>query len=254
MRSFALKRVLPKLYQKLKSIKNKMPANVEFWDKNKYKATNKINELFKPWKNWDALVKESDSAFKNYNGGDFIDVGAYTDFYSFLLAPKSNPSDHFVSCEPDINSQKDLLDNLSILLNTFNKLKVSFINTPIYNGKDVFSCTTTFGHIKFEEPNDSTNNKNIIKSTSIDKIVQMLSLKPTFIKIDVEGGEFEVLKGMQDTLIKWHPKILLEKHPSLIPKNINLKDIDNFLTSNGYVPEFVSSDVDIAIREIWKPS
>ena len=32
------------------------------------------------------------------------------------------------------------------------------------------------------------------------------------------------------------------------------QNIDNFLTSNGYISEFVSSDVDIAIREIWKPS
>ena len=35
--SLALKRILPKLYQKLKSIKNKIPANVEFWDKKNIK-------------------------------------------------------------------------------------------------------------------------------------------------------------------------------------------------------------------------
>ena len=122
--SLALKRILPKLYQKLKSIKNKIPANVEFWDKKKYKVTNKINDLFKPWKTWDALIKESDFVFKNYNGGDFIDVGAFAGFYSFLLAPKSNPFDNFVSCEPDANVKINLLENLAILTNTFNKLRI----------------------------------------------------------------------------------------------------------------------------------
>ena len=42
--SLALKRLLPKLYQKLKSIENKIPAKVEFWDKKQYKVTNKIND------------------------------------------------------------------------------------------------------------------------------------------------------------------------------------------------------------------
>ena len=252
--SLALKRILPKLYQKLKSIKNKIPANVEFWDKKQYKVTNKINDLFKPWKTWDALIKESDFVFKNYNGGDFIDVGAFAGFYSFLLAPKSNPFDNFVSCEPDANVKINLLENLAILTNTFNKLRISFINSPINNGDDVTIIDTSFGHPSFRASNDSFNNKKIIKSVSLDSVVQSLSLKPKFIKIDVEGAEFDVLQGMQETLKKYKPEIMLEKHPSLVPKNITLKDIDNFLIKNGYYSEFISSEKDIAIREIWKNS
>ena len=93
--------------------------------------------MFKPWKTWDALIKESDFVFKNYNGGDFIDVGAFAGFYSFLLDPKSNSFDNFVSCEPDTNVQANLLENLAILTNTFNKLRISFINSPINDGNDV---------------------------------------------------------------------------------------------------------------------
>ena len=252
--SLALKRILPKLYQKLKSIKNKIPANVEFWDKKQYKVTNKINDLFKPWKTWDALIKESDFVFKNYNGGDFIDVGAFAGFYSFLLAPKSNPLDNFVSCVPDTNVKINLLENLAILTNTFNKLRINFINTPINKGNDVTIIDTPFGHPSFQESNDSFNNEKIIKSVSLDSVVQSLSLKPKFIKIDVEGAEFDVLQGMQETLKKYKPEIMLEKHPSLVPKNITLKDIDNFLIKNGYYSELISVDKDIAIREIWKNS
>ena len=252
--SLALKRILPKLYQKLKSIKNKIPAKVEFWDKKQYKVTNKINDLFKPWKTWDALIKESDFVFKNYNGGDFIDVGAFAGFYSFLLAPKSNSFDNFVSCEPDTNVQTNLLENLAILTNTFTKLRISFINSPINKGNDVTIIDTPFGHPSFQESNDSFNNEKIIKSVSLDSVVQSLSLKPKFIKIDVEGAEFDVLQGMQETLKKYKPKIMLEKHPSLVPKNITLKDIDNFLIRNGYYSEFISLEKDIAIREIWKNS
>ena len=169
--SLALKRVLPKLYKKLKSIKNKIPTNVEFWDKKQYKVTNKINDLFKNWKTWDSLIKESDFVFKNYNGGDFIDVGASSGFFSFLLAPKSNSFDNFVSCEPDTNAQTDLLENLSILANTFNKLRITFINSPISNGDDVTIVDTSFGHPCFSNSHDSFNNKKRIKSISLDSLV-----------------------------------------------------------------------------------
>ena len=62
--SLAIKRIFPKLYQKLKLISNKLPANVEFWDKKNYKVTNKINEMFKPWKTMESLIKESNVVFE----------------------------------------------------------------------------------------------------------------------------------------------------------------------------------------------
>ena len=159
-----------------------------------------------------------------------------------------------MSCEPDANVKINLLENLAILTNTFNKLRISFINSPINKGNDVTIIDTPFGHPSFRESNDSFNNKKIIKSVTLDSVVQSLSLKPKFIKIDVEGAEFDVLQGMQETLKKYKPEIMLEKHPSLVPKNITLKDIDNFLIKNGYYSEFISLDKDIAIREIWKNS
>ena len=248
--SLALKRIFPKLYQKIKFIHNKLPASVEFWDKKHYKVTNKINELFKPWKTVESLIKESNVVFENYNGGDFIDVGAYIGFYSFLLAPKSNSSDNFISCEPDKNVQNDLLKNLEILSGVFKEIKIDLVNLPINKGNDVVMINTTFGHPSFQQFSKEHNNKKSIKSKTLDSIVRLFSLNPKFIKIDVEGAELDVLQGMKETLKIYKPKIMLEKHPTLIPKNINLKNIDNYLFEYGYQSKLIHSD-DIAIREIW---
>jgi len=248
--SLAIKRIFPKLYQKIKLISNKLPANVEFWDKKNYKVTNKINEMFKPWKTMESLIKESNVAFENYNGGDFIDVGAYIGFYSFLLAPKSNLSDNFISCEPDKNVQNDLLENLKILSGVFKELKIDFVNSPINKGNDVTMANTPYGHPSFQESSEKNNDKKSIKSKTLDSIVNSFSLNPKFIKIDVEGAELDVLQGMKETLKRYKPKIMLEKHPTLIPRNISIKNIDNYLYEYSYQSKLIYSD-DIAIREMW---
>ena len=180
--------------------------------------------MFKPWKTKESLIKESNVVFENYNGGDFIDVGAYIGFYSFLLAPKSNSSDNFISCEPDKNVQNDLLENLKILSGVFKELKIDFVNSPINKGNDVTMVNTPYGHPSFQESSEKHNNKKSIKSKTLDSIVNLFSLNPKFIKIDVEGAELDVLQGMKETLKRYKPKIMLEKHPTLIPRNISLKN------------------------------
>ena len=78
-----------------------------------------------------------------------------------------------------------------------------------------------------------------------------MSLKPTFIKIDTEGSELDILEGMKKTIKNYKPKILLEKHPTMIPKTISIENIDNYLKENNYKPKMINKK-DLAIREIWE--
>ena len=83
-------------------------------------------------------------------------------------------------------------------------------------------------------------------------MVKTLSLSPKFIKIDVEGAELEVLKGMTITLEKYKPLIFIEKHPGLIPTNISLEHIDNFLKQNNYVVFKEIHADDVNTKQLWK--
>lgn len=55
------------------------------------------------------------------------------------------------------------------------------------------------------------------------------------IKIDVEGFEYEVLRGLKENLITHSPKILLELHLTYLEnRSISADEILNSLLSYGY--------------------
>jgi len=67
---------------------------------------------------------------------------------------------------------------------------------------------TNHGFKELKDPGD-------IPQIRIDT-VQSLHIPPTAISLDVEGSEWEVLKGAEQTLRKYHPKIWLSLHPEFL--------------------------------------
>tara|TARA_B100000963_G_C22561392_1_gene641538 strand:+ start:581 stop:1354 length:774 start_codon:yes stop_codon:yes gene_type:complete len=255
--SFALKRKLPQIYKILKKFEKYVPAEVYLWDKKKYSANLKIVSLLSIWQSWPRLKTESKVVYDFYTGGDFLDIGAFQGVYAFILAPKAKKNDTFILCEPDMSVKKELLDNIRILKNLFKYVNFKHIFEPIGNGNKVVRNPTIYGHPKFESK-DTFNNKNnsteSFNSITLDELVKINKISPTFIKIDVEGAEYNVLNGMKNIFETLKPIIMLEKHPTLLPKNVNIGSINSLLHQNGYemVKEIYKDDV--AITEIWKNS
>ena len=254
--SYALKRKFPKIYKFLKKFEKNIPASTLLWDKKKYKLNLKIISMLNAWKSWPRLKTEAKVVFDMYEGGDFIDIGAYHGVYSFLLAPKAKNSDTFLSCEPDPDATKDLIENLDVLKGVFKHIKFQITFEPIGDGRSVIRNPTIYGHPVYSNQKDKIDSVNIkekvLKSIQLDNLVEKFKLNPSFVKIDVEGAEYDVLQGMSSVFKVYKPLIMLEKHPTLIPKDISIDDINNFLDTKGYKVESVIFRDDIAITEIWK--
>ncbi len=252
--SLAIKKLFPNFYKITKNISNRIPIKSLLWNNKSYRFNFRIYKMLKLWRQG-ILKEEADFVYKYYEGGDLIDVGSWSGFYSFLLSPKANEEDNFVSCEPDHRIHSEIFENLSILKQKFKKINYSLVSLPISNGKDVVIFHDKWGHpcfLDYDQIKDSNiKYKKKYSSVSIDSIVSSLSLKPSFIKIDTEGAEFDVLSGMKETLKKFKPKIMLEKHPTMIPKTVTVEKIDNFLKENNYKSELINKN-DLTIREIWR--
>jgi len=83
---------------------------------------------------------------------------------------------------------------------------------------------------------------------SLDMVVTEFALAPTFVKIDVEGAEYYVVRGMQATPKKHCPTVMLELHPKWQPNGITIEDVRNLLKQAGYLAT-TSDASEVAIRE-----
>ena len=68
-----------------------------------------------------------------------------------------------------------------------------------------------------------------VEIDTLDNVIPK-DLKIDFIKIDVEGGEFDVMKGGRNIIEKYKPIIIFEFEKEAAEKyNINANDVYNFL-------------------------
>ena len=140
----------------------------------------------------------------------FWDIGANIGLYSIYTALYHNKNSHILSFEPSINNIRILARNINI-----NKLqsKLALITIPIGSKKlsikTFFDSTFTEGSafnnletegIKKENINLYKNSYKIL-TTSLDELVIQGKLEiPNYVKIDVDGNEFEILNGAKKIL------------------------------------------------------
>jgi len=170
-----------------------------------------------------------------------IDIGANVGYYTLYLS-KFLKTGKIISIEADPETCSVLKKNCEL-----NNMK----NVIIHN----FAISNKSGQITFYKSETHSGENSIyssgiknkkssisIPASTLDKMLKSNYPKIDFIKIDVEGAEFDVLKGGEDTL-KITKKILIELHEDILKKNKqDSKMIISLLEENGFkiklFPEF----------------
>jgi FkbM family methyltransferase len=221
-------------------------VSVCLFDKRPHKLPRKIKWLVKEWTL--SPDRECHAVYAAYAGGDVLDVGASRGWYSVLLAPKAQAGDTFLSFEPDQRASSELQFTLQSCTKEFPG--VNFASLPVAVG-DGHSCEirhlTGTDHPQFTRAESATGGK---ASITIDAVVAAVGLKPTFLKIDVEGAEYFVLKGAEGTLLKHRPTVMVEFHPQWQPDGVDEKTIDEFLERLGYAKETLDR-YELYVRQLW---
>jgi FkbM family methyltransferase len=143
-------------------------------------------------------------------GAFVIDVGAHYGFYSLNAAKAVGKTGKVVSCEP-ITFNKFVLDK-NIRDNHFDET-ITSLRTAVSNrvGTADFNITEASDNASFyDHPNTKILETVKVKSTTLDNLVK--GMRPSIIKIDVEGHENEVLAGASEILGKKIP-IFFEFNP-----------------------------------------
>jgi len=179
------------------------------------------------------------------------DIGANVGIFTLLFARIVGPRGVVYAFEPEPNNWQYLKRSVSL-----NQLDHVLVNT-----RAIGDCTGTAvfdrrggafsGRLLGTDPKyrRSMNLLNI-PTAAIDDLIKREGLKPPdIVKIDVEGNELMVLKGMAYTLATHRPVILCETHTHL---GESAQGVISLLTAFGY-SVFSLHDVAERPTTAWSP-
>lgn len=167
-------------------------------------------------------------------GMTVLDIGAHFGYFTLLAAYLVGKKGQVHSFEPTPSSfmvlQSNTVDRKNIKINNwavscqeadmyFNDYGVkNSVYNSIYDANEalVISLKPT---------------KIMIHAITIDKYIRDNTIRPDFIKIDAESAEYEIILGAKETIMQFHPILLIE-----VGYREERYLAMDFLINKGYVP------------------
>lgn len=196
-------------------------------------------------------VSRVDSIIKNIKNGDvLVDVGTEVGDYAALFT-LNGASVFCIEPQPlywpTIKSIFDM--NKTEPLGCFAGFACNVTSDPIQADFDT-EYTGIWPNVSLGEVKDWHGFRNVIETgvctpqRRIDDLLSERKLKANILNIDVEGAEFEVLKGSITTLNVDKPLVYLSLHAEMLMHDWSNspEDIFNYMRELGYKWAFLGSD------------
>lgn len=170
-------------------------------------------------------------------GSIAIDVGAHIGNFTIPMARALGPTGVVLAFEPfpqvfdclEANVKKATTEDIDFARVVCTQGAVGATNgkTKLYSNPSNVAGASLLGNL-FGDANGMPVNVVTLDTLPLHKPV-------SFIKIDVEGGELDVLKGAEKLLLKEHPALFIETQPSAFAAaGITEEDFFNYLRQLGY--------------------
>jgi FkbM family methyltransferase len=160
--------------------------------------------------NWEPVATQAVLSYAN-RGMCAFDIGAHLGYYSLLLAKCVGPVGRVVSFEPSPVNFSTLQRNILI-----NNLKiVELINLAVFSKSGMIEMSVSLTDTASGDWSISRRaNRDSIQvgTISLDQFCEANHLLPDFLKIDVEGAEYDVLMGGREAISRRQPTMLIELH------------------------------------------
>ncbi|QQS22794.1 FkbM family methyltransferase [bacterium] len=188
----------------------------------------------------------------------FFDIGAHYGFYSLVVEASTQGASKIYSFEPTPSTRKILLKNTKPFAN-IQVVPKAVVERSGERNLNVYTAGGKRGSNSFyaEEALSITQSETKLESvpvetTTIDEFSSENSLRPTFIKLDIENAELDALRGGMNILRTVRPKLAMEVWPG--PNNSRHKEAAFLLLQLGYKLYELDSSGDenqIEDLEVW---
>lgn len=184
----------------------------------------------------------------------FFDIGANIGYYALMESRLVGDNGKVYCIEPSPSNYDRLISNIK--LNGYTNTECFMLGIGDKIGKaDMYISPHSNLNSLVPQGNKPTLGKIKINLTTFDKFVKDKK-KPDWVRIDVEGYEYYIIKGMQETLkSKQLMKIFIELHPHIMKKEQTLFVL-NTLMKNGFEIKkctrcFTTSEMKVKSKDDW---
>jgi FkbM family methyltransferase len=148
-------------------------------------------------------------------GMTFIDVGAHIGYFSTLASNLVGNKGQVISFEPTPETYKILLRNVGSLKNVVTNNNAVWSNNKFIELHDygvIGSGCNSFSEGRMSAELLKQNKPRIfsVGAVALDDYFAIYKVRPSFIKIDAESAELEILQGLKKTLKTVKPMIVVE--------------------------------------------
>ena len=195
------------------------------------------------WEAEEAFLEQID-----WSGMTVYDVGGDQGIFTLFLAQRVGPAGHVVVFEPNPRSYQRIQAN--VRLNGFDNVRV----LPMGLGERAEMLTFVFPKsepargsaaqtVRTQVAQESNTVSCLIEVAALDAAMARMHLPPPdLIKLDVEGMEWQALRGMRQTLTRHRPRLFIEIHGSDVEdKTANVRRVVSLLEEIGYDLRHVES-------------
>lgn len=175
-------------------------------------------------------------------GATVIDVGAHVGYYTLLASMLAGDSGSVWAFEPEPTNAAFLRQHM--YLNHCNNVHVEEVAVSNASGRARFVCGKGSGTGHLDGSGDME-----VRTVRLADFCAARGIKPSALKIDVEGAETEVLEGARELIRSSRPVIFLSTHgPALHRQCLS------WLRDDGYsVHPILGGDIDDATEILALP-